>query len=134
MPVETKLLRSAQIRLINSAYAELGRLELQDGFQDVRDCMFYMNLESERGHRKHAPDGVHHGITCALAARLFTVKYLLDGWNMPDRWNVADILMIRIEILYSQAYAKKHHKELADWAAKFTDEFEQVDYAELMGA
>ena len=66
------------------------------------------------------------------AAKLFTVTYLLAGYKEPNRFSVDDITSIRSEILYAQAYAKRFHKELTEWSAKYASPFEQVDYAELM--
>ena len=122
--------KSEQVRVIRSAFDELGRLGLQDGWYDVQDRLYDMNLEAEKRHRRgqHLPSP----LTIKDAARLFTVKHLLDGHAEPDKWTTDAILHIRTEVLYAQAYAKKHHKELAEWAAKWTEPFEQVDYAELM--
>ena len=36
------------------------------------------------------------------------------------------------EVLYAQAYAKRFHKELKQWATKWAEPFKQVDYAKLM--
>jgi hypothetical protein len=38
------------------------------------------------------------------------------------------------EVLYAQAWAKKFSKQLAPWAAEWSEKFEQVDYAKLMRA
>lgn len=122
--------RSEQINTINSAFAELGRLDLQNGFIDVRDHLHQMNRASEKQHRLRVPQGIAHGLSASISAKLFTVKHLLDGFNNP-RWTIDDILSIRTEALYAQAYATKHHAELAVWAEKWTEAFKQVDYAEL---
>ena len=124
--------RKEQLSLINKAYAELGALQLQDGFYDVRYRLFDMNEAAERQHRKGAPNGMTHGISVKMAAKLFTVSHLLDGWANPDKWDVSAILNIRTEVLYAQAYAKRHYATLADWAKAYTEPFAQVDYAELM--
>ena len=104
-------------------------VDLQDGFYDVVDRLFNMNVEAERRHRRGQ---VGNPLSVKDAAKLFVVKHLLDGHKEPDRFNVEDILSIRNEVLYAQAYAKKHHTQLAAWAAKWSEKFEQVDYAELM--
>lgn len=122
---------SEQIKLIRQAYSDLCALDLQDGFHEVAFRLLDMNMAAERRHRKGAPDGIKHGLTVMDAAKLFTVSHLLDGWNNTDKWTVDDILNIRTEVLYAQAYASRHHSELADWANKYTEPFKQVDYAEL---
>jgi hypothetical protein len=123
--------RSEQIRTIDAAWNELGRLNLQDGFWNVRERLFDMNEAAERQHRHGRP---RQPLTVTAAARLFTVKHLLDGFAEPDKWTVDAIIHIRTEVLYAQAYAKKHKAELTDWAAKWTAPFEDVDYALLMKA
>ena len=121
--------RAQQLKTIREAYAEIP--DLQDGFKDVREYLFDMNQTAERRHRKGAPDGIRHGLTVRDAAKLFTVSHLLDGFAEPDKWSVDHIIQIRTECLFAQAYAKKHHAELADWAAKYSEPFKQVDYAQL---
>lgn len=124
------MFKSEQIRVIRAAFDELGRLGLQDGFHDVRERLYDMNLEAEKRHRhgQHPP--------CPLsikdAAKLFTVSHLLDGFAEPDKWDVGAILHIRTEVLYAQTYAKRHHVELRAWAEKWAELFKGVDYAELM--
>lgn len=124
--------KSEQVRTIRSAFDELGSLNLQDGWYEVRDRLYDMNLAAEKQHRHGAHPPCF--LTIKDAARLFTVKHLLDGHAEPDKWTADAIIHIRTEVLYAQAYAKKHHKELAEWAAKWTAKFEEVDYAELMEA
>lgn len=124
--------RNQQIKLIREAYADIP--DLQDGFKDVREYLFDMNQSAERRHRRGAPYGIKHGLSVKDAAKLFTVSHLLDGWKEPDKWSVDHIIQIRTECLYAQAYAKKHHAELADWSAKYAESFACVDYAELMKA
>lgn len=76
--------------------------------------------------------GTNHGLTVNDASKLFTVEHLLEGWQEPDKWTVDAILSIRNEVLYAQAYAKRFHKELEAWAAKWTEAFRSIDYAKLM--
>jgi hypothetical protein len=123
--------RKEQLKAIRTAYDELAMLNLQDGFYEVERRLLDMNMAAERQHRRGAPNGIAHGLTVKDAAKLFTVSHLLDGWNDTYKWSVEDILRIRTECLYAQAYAKRHHAELADWAAKWTRDFAGVDYAEL---
>lgn len=122
--------RAEQLRVIRAAYGELFMLNLQDGFYEVAERLRDMNTDAERRHRKGAPNGIRHGLTISDTAKLFTVSHLLDGWNEP-KWTVDDILHIRTECLYAQAYATKHHEELKAWAEKWTEPFKLVDYAEL---
>jgi hypothetical protein len=125
--------KSQQISVVREAFRELARHDLYDGFFNVVDRLYDMNIEAERRHRKGTSIyGVADGFSAKDGARLFTVKHLLDGWREPDRFSVDDILNIRNEVLYAQAYAKKHHKELTAWAEKWQTQFEQVDYSELM--
>jgi hypothetical protein len=122
--------KAAQICLIHEAFYAIP--ELFDGFFSVRAKLYDMNEESERRHRKGAPNGIKHGISVNDAARLFTVKHLLDGWKEPNRFSVDDITSIRNEALYAQAYAKRFSDELGPWFSKYEKQFEEVDYAELM--
>lgn len=122
--------RSEQLKAIKEAYSELTMLGLQDGFFDVAERLCDMNTEAERRHRRGAPNGIRHGLTVGAAARLFTCSHLIDGWDNP-RWMVDDILHVRNEVLYAQAYATKHHAELADWVIKWAPVFVDVDYAAL---
>jgi hypothetical protein len=119
-----------QIKVIREAFAAIP--DLQDGFKDVREYLFDKNEQAERQHRKGAPFGLKHGLCVKDAAKLFTVSHLLDGFKEPDKWTVEAILHIRTEVLYAQAYANRFHAELTEWAAKYSGQFEQVDYAELM--
>jgi hypothetical protein len=121
-----------QIKLIFDAFDQIP--DLQDGFKDVREYLFDLNEQAERRHRKGAPNGIKHGLTVASAAKLFVVSHLLDGFKEPNRFSVDDITSIRTEVLYAQNYAKRFHAELTEWAAKFSAQFEQVDYSELIKA
>jgi hypothetical protein len=123
------MFKAEQLRVIDAAWKELSRLNLQDGFWEVHEKLFDMNEKAERQHRHGRPA---QPISVKVAARLFTVKHLLDGFAEPDKWTVDAILSIRNEVLYAQAYAKRHHQDLAAWAEKWTVPFESVDYAELM--
>src|SRR5438552_731288 len=122
--------KNSQIKLIREAYSAIP--DMQDGFKDVREYLFDLNERAERQHRKGAPYGIKHGLSIKDAAKLFTVSHLLDGFREPEKWTVDAIISIRPEVLYAQAYAKRFHKELAEWAGKYASPFEQVDYAELM--
>jgi hypothetical protein len=120
--------KAEQVRLIKAAFDAIP--ELHDGFFAVAERLYDMNLEAERRHRHgHHPP---YGLTVRDAAKLFTVSHLLDGYREPDKWTVDEILHIRTEVLYAQAYAKQYHGELAQWALSYGPQFAGVDYAELM--
>jgi hypothetical protein len=127
-----RISHTRQIKLIREAFSAIP--DLQDGFRDVREYLFDMNETAERQHRRGAPCGITHGLSVKDAARLFTVSHLLDGFKEPDKWSVDHITSIRTEVLYAQAYAKRFHAELAEWATKYSGPFQYVDYAELMKA
>ena len=118
-----------QVKLIREAYDALSRLNLQDGFFDVADRLLDMNTVAERRHRNG-----RSGCTLSVrdAAKYFVCSHLLYGWNDTSKWAVDDILNIRTEVLYAQAYASRHYATLADWAKKYSEPFKQVDYAKLM--
>ncbi|MGB9472265.1 MAG: hypothetical protein WBQ59_23180 [Candidatus Acidiferrum sp.] len=122
--------RSEQLRTIHKAYQDL--TYMPDGFRDVREYLYDLNLKAERTHRKGTPYGVKNGLTVSDAAQLFTVRYLLDGVNEPKRWKLDAILNIRHEILIAQEYAVKFSAQLAEWAQRWTPLFADVDYAFLM--
>jgi hypothetical protein len=126
------LTHNQQIKLIREAFDALP--DMQDGFKDVPDYLYEMNLSSERQHRRYAPNGIKHGLSVRDAAKLFTVSHLLDGWEAPNKYSIDDLPHIRLECLYAQAYAKRFHKELEKWAEKYTEPFKEVDYAELQRA
>jgi hypothetical protein len=118
-----------QLALIDEAYYALP--DMQDGRKDVPELLFEMNVEGERRHRKGTPGG-YPGLSVAAAARYFTVKQLLDGWREPNQYTVDDIVNVRNEVLYAQAYAKRFRKELNAWALKYNEGIEQMDYAKLV--
>ena len=128
-----------QIKAIREAYAELSLLDLQDGFREVHRYLLDKNLAAERQHRKGAPYGIRHGLGVKDAAKLFVCTHLLEGFARPDKWSADDILNIRTEVLYAQAYAKRFHDKLTAWATKWSPLFlhgptgeQPIDYAELM--
>lgn len=125
--MKSDLSKAAQVKLVKEAFAAIP--ELQDGYRTVSERLHDMIKASEKRHRTGRG---HVGISVQIAAQLFTVKYLLDGWTQPDRFSVDDILSIRNDVLYAQAYAKKFHTELEKWALQYAHAFEQVDYAFLM--
>lgn len=112
---------------IHAAFDQLP--DLQDGWHDVRERLLDMNIEQERRHRNgHSVPN----FSAVCAAKMFVVKHLLDALAEPDKFTVDDILSIRTEVLYAQAYAKKFAPALAEWAAKWREPMQEVDYAFLM--
>lgn len=122
--------RAEQLRTINAAFADIP--DLFDGYRNVRDLLRDMSEAAERRHRKGTPNGVQNCLSVAVAARLYTVQYLLDGFAKPNLFTVDDITSVRNEVLYSQAYAKRFHNQLAPWAQRWAQLFKQVDYTKLM--
>jgi len=118
-----------QLALINEAFEALP--DMQDGYREVVDLLSSMNLESERRHRKGQAGG-YPCLSVATAARYFTIKHLLDGRREPDAYTVDDILNIRNEVLYAQAYAKRFHKELTEWATCYGADIDRLDYIQLL--
>src|ERR1035437_7979450 len=118
-----------QLVLIDEAYHDLP--EMVDGRKDVAELIFDMNVEGERRHRKPTPGG-YPGLSVAAAARYFTVKQLLDGWREPNRYTVDDIVNVRNEVLYAQAYAKRFSKVLNAWVCEYGYQIDQLDYAKLV--
>jgi hypothetical protein len=119
--------KTQQLARIDKAFNALPNL--QDGFRDVSERIFDLCLASEKDHRRG-----HGTYNCSarIAARYFTVKYLLDGWNDPDRYTVDHITSIRNEVLYAQVYAKNFHKELTQWAESYSAAFDAVDYYDII--
>ena len=118
-----------QLALIDEAYNALP--DMQDGYRDVAERLFDMNAVGERQHRKGTPGG-YPGLSVAAAARYFAVKQLLDGWREPERYTVDDIVNVRNEVLYAQAYAKRFHKVLIVWASQYGCQIDQLDYSKLV--
>jgi hypothetical protein len=119
--------KTQQLALIEEAFYALP--EMQDGFKDAQEVIFDMCVASEKAHRKgHGP----YNCSVGRAAMYFTVHYLLDGWQEPDHYMVDDILHIRNEVLYAQAYAKQFHKELEPWVLKCGAALQETDYCDII--
>jgi len=120
-----------QLKTIDHAFNALP--QIFHGFEAVSDKLFKMNLEAERHHRRNRP--TPKGFSANAAARLFTIRHLAEALEKPNRYQVDDILYIRTECLYAQAYATKHRAEILEaWgkAGVKIDDVLAVDYAELM--
>jgi len=120
-----------QLKTIDHAFNALP--QIFHGFETVSDKLFKMNLEAERQHRRNRP--TPKGFSANAAARLFTVRHLAEALEKPNRYQVDDILHIRTECLYAQAYANKYRAEILEaWgkAGVKIDDVLAVDYSELM--
>ena len=126
--------KSEQLKLIDRAFNTLP--QIFHHYKTIGEKLFQMNLEAERHHRqvwRSAP----RNFSANAAARLFTVKHLTESLEKPELYTVTDILHIRIECLFAQAYATKHRAAILDaWDAAGIDRaaIMAIDYAELMGA
>ena len=118
-----------QLALIHEAYNALP--DMQDGFRDVAELLLDMNEKAERKHRKGSPGG-YPGMSITLAAKYFVIHHLLDGWREPDRYTANDIILIRNEVLYAQACAKRFHNALTVWVCRHGVGIDSLDYVELV--
>jgi len=123
---------NTQLKTIEHAFNALP--QIFHGFETVSDKLFKMNLEAERQHRRNRP--TPKGFSANAAARLFTVRHLAEALEKPSRYQVDDIIYIRTECLFAQAYASKHRAEILEaWdkaGVKIADVL-AVDSSELMG-
>ena len=129
MITSKELSHTEQLNLIREAYDHLP--DMRDGFRGVKELLLDMNEKSERHHRKGTPGG-YPGISITLAAKYFVVKYLLEGWRKPNCYTVDDIINIRNEVLYAQAYAKRFRTELSAWVQQYEWDLDDLDYAKLV--
>ena len=125
--------KAQQLKTIDRAFYALP--QIFHHYKTIGEKLYSMNLEAERQHRKGrtAPKG----FSANAAARLFTVLHLAQALEMPDRFKITDVLHIRLECLYANAYAIEHRAEiLAAWDAAKVDTAEilAVDYSNLMQA
>lgn len=125
--------KSAQIKIIDAAFYALP--QIFHGFQTIGEKLFRMNLEAERQHRKGFGRSAPKGFSANAAARLFTVRHLAEALEKPDRYSVTDILHIRTECLFAQAYAAENRAAILEaWDGAGIDRAAvlAVDYSELM--
>jgi hypothetical protein len=125
--------KAAQLKLIDRAYHALPQIFHQ--YDTFGEKLFRMNLEAERHQRKGFNRTAPKGFSANAAARLFTVRHLAEALEKPDRYKVGDILHIRTECLYAQAYAAEHRDAILNYwmAAEITPaEVLAVDYSDLM--
>jgi hypothetical protein len=125
--------KAAQLKTIDHAFNALPRIF--HGFETIGEKLFRMNLDAERQHRKGFGRTTPKGFSANAAARLFTVRHIIEALEKPDRYTVTDILHIRTECLYAQAYAAENRTAILDaWSAAGVDHaaIMAIDYAELM--
>lgn len=127
--------KAAQLKLIDRAFNALP--QIFHHYDTIAQKLFKMNLEAERQHRRSFTGGrgAPRGFSANAAARLFTVRHLAEALEKPDRYTVTDILHIRTECLYAQAYAAENRAAILEaWDAAGIDRAAvlAVDYSELM--
>jgi hypothetical protein len=125
--------KSAQIKITDAAFYALP--QIFHGFQTIGEKLFRMNLEAERQHRKGFGRSAPKGFSANAAARLFTVRHIAEALEKPERYTVTDILRIRTECLYAQAYTDENRAAILEaWDAAGVDRAAilSIDYAELM--
>lgn len=125
--------KRAALDLIDRAFGALPYLS--HSWSDVRSKLYDMNEASEKQHRKLKPAGLKAGLTVAQAAKLFTVRHLAESLERPDKWSVDDVLSVRLECLYAQAYVGLYGDKIAAaWEAAGIDpaELRALDYAALI--
>ena len=130
MKAET-MTKAAQLKLIETAYKALPRIFHK--FDTFGEKLYRMNLDAERQHRTNRP--APKDFSANAAARLFTVLHLAQALANPDRYKIGDILHVRTECLFAQAYADEHRSEILNcWlAAGITPEdVMTLDYSQLM--
>jgi hypothetical protein len=125
--------KSAQIKITDLAFYALP--QIFHGFQTIGEKLFRMNLEAERQHRKGFGRSAPKNFSANAAARLFTVRHIAEALEKPERYTVTDILHIRTECLYAQAYTDENRAAILEaWDAAGVDRAAilSIDYAELM--
>ena len=123
--------KTAQINLVNAAFDALP--EMERGFCGSDKHLLYdMNLTGERQHRRGRGKC---GISLQVAAKLFTVRFIAEALENPERYTVEDLLKFRAECIYAQAIVSLHRVEIeAAWAAVDITPAQilETNYAELM--
>jgi hypothetical protein len=99
-------------RLASEAYSALDVLNCL-GSSAYRDRLFDVCADEERRHRKYAPEGFRYpkAATVANAARLFTVKYIVDAL-LGERYGIKDVLYLKPSVIYAQAIAENFGPEI----------------------
>lgn len=96
----------------------------------VREILYKMELAAEKQHRNGRTVS---GFSAGNAAMYFTVQHLFNAVQHPSVYNVVDILHVRTECLYAQAYAIEYAEKLQSWKDYMeASEFNLVDYTDMM--
>jgi hypothetical protein len=119
-------------KIINECFAKIPN-DLHISWSDAKSKLFAMELDAERSHRKGGMRVSVSGFSASQAAKYFTVSHLFDAMENGSRYTVDDIIAIRNECLYAQAYANKFRQELQAWYEYVKQSgFSGVDYADMM--
>lgn len=120
-------------KIVSYLFAAIPVIHVQ--FSTVKDKLFNMEQVAEKQHRSGRNNP--KGFSANDAARYFTVKHLFDSLddiaNDKPLYKVVDILHIRNECLYAQAYAIENNAQFQAWyeLVKSSD-FNKVDYSSMM--
>lgn len=119
-----------QAETINRAFSSMP--EMFRGFGGDKVRLFNHCLAGERDHRSGHP--TPRGFSAQLAARYFAVKWLREYVLKRDRLpSLRDYLHIRQECFFAAACSLEHESEaLTVWAQSIDEEFDSLDYAQLM--
>lgn len=132
--------KSEKIKIINEYY---DRLHILNNYTTaaLRDKVYSMSLEAEKEHRRFSGNT---GISKSVAAKLLTVRYILEGMQegldlkcSADKRvmiDITDTMHLRIEYIQGRAIGVKYCDDIAsviypEAAAQF---IKYIDYAELM--
>lgn len=121
------MLQTKQKKLIDHLYCRLHRLGAVVTLPNIIQKMYDLEHADEKEHRK---GWGKYGLPISTAAKYFTVKHVFDG--LAGKWQVKDILMIRLACFYGQAFAQEYRKAVE---GEFTKEeiaaLLALDYAEM---
>jgi hypothetical protein len=125
--------KAAANKIVKELFYALPTIHIQ--FSTVADKMYAMELAAEKQHRV-GRESVK-GFSAGNAAMYFTVKHLFDAMTAittgVSLYTVKDLLHIRNECLYAQAYAEENYTALLEWMHKVeSSEFSSIDYAKMM--
>lgn len=126
------LTKKQSLEIIDFAFCTLP--DIGSGWTDMASQLYEMSLEAEKKHRRGRARE-YCAISVPEAARLFVVQNLANSIMKPGRWAVVDILHIRNECLYAQAFVEEQGEAIqAAWTAAGVSipEVLSVDYAALM--
>jgi hypothetical protein len=123
------LTKPQSIKIINELFSAIPTLF--HGFGQVDRLLLDMNIASEKHHRRNR--SAVGGFSVTAAAKYFTVEQLFRRLTEDHVYTVDDIINVRNENLYAQAYANKFREQLQDWKQLvLQSKFNEVDYVALM--